>query len=114
MKSFKNVCCFLLVSAITLSSATAAFAATDEGIGDHDQNIVIALDYDLGSFDNCVRSAGEDYPIYWNIYARLFEYDENYNPIPSLSEKKTVLSDTETEYKIVEGAHFSDTKGITL
>lgn len=137
MKLLKNVLCLLLVSAMLLCLAACAgnaatptepatepseeaagstenaTASTTVGVGDHDQNIVIALDYDLGSFDNCVRSAGEDYPIYFNIYARLYEYDENYNPIPSLAEKKTVISETETEYKIVEGAHFSDGSEIT-
>lgn len=137
MKLLKNVLCLLLVSAMLLCLAACAgnaatptesatepseeatgstenaTASTAVGVGDHDQNIVIALDYDLGSFDNCVRSAGEDYPIYFNIYARLYEYDENYNPIPSLAEKKTVISETETEYKIVEGAHFSDGSEIT-
>ena len=91
----------------------AAPAATGEGVGDHDQNIVIALDYDLGSFDNCARSAGEDYPIYFNIYARLYEYDENYNPVPSLVKEKKILSDTEYQYTIYDGAHFSDGTEIT-
>jgi len=90
------------------SEGAAAPAATGAGVGDHDQNIVVALDYDLGSFDNCARSAGEDYPVYFNIYARLYEYDDNYNPVPSLAKEKNIISDTEVEYKIYEGAHFSD------
>lgn len=91
------------------SSAEAAVESpTGEGVGDHDENIVVALDYDLGSFDTAVRWANEDFPIYFLTYARLFEYDENTNAVPALVESTNVISDTELEYKIKEGAKFSD------
>ena len=88
-------------------------AASSEGVGDHDQNMVIALNYDLGSFDTAVRWATEDYPIYSLIYARLFEYDEDTNPIPALCVEETHPSDLEVQYKIAEGVKFSDGTDLT-
>ena len=122
MKSMKKVLCFLLVTIMILSmvacsgkpkettaeQTTTAPAASSEKVGDHDQNIVVALQYDLGSFNTGVRWANEDFPFYFLIYDRLFEYDENTGAIPHLVEEETALSDTQIQYKIHQGAKFSD------
>lgn len=116
----KGICLLLaLIMAISLMACGAktedaqdptapAAAATAEGVGDHDQDIVVALQYDMGTFDTNARWANEDFPIYFLIYDRLFEYDENTAAVPHLAEEEIIVSDTETQYKIHQGAKFSD------
>ena len=116
----KKILCLLLASVMVLSLAAcggkadaaadtaAAPAAEEKVIGDHDENMVVALDYDLGSFDTAVRWANEDFPIYFLTYARLFEYDDNTMPVPALVEKEEHPSDLEVVYSIKQGAKFSD------
>lgn len=129
MKSLKRNVCFLFVLMAILSltacttktettagvdkAVTESGTAAASGVGDHDQNIVMALQYDMGSFDTNVRWANEDFPVYFLIYARLFEYDENTGAIPGLAEEVNVISDTETQIKIHQGAKFSDGSEIT-
>lgn len=105
MKKLLKVVC-LLLSCAMLTTMGAALAASD--VGDHDQNIVMALQYDLGSFDTNSRWATEDWPFYYLVYDRLYEYDENCAAVPHLAEEITNLSDTVTQYRIHEGARFSD------
>ena len=122
MKAMKKALCLLLAAvmlfAITACSGstngtapdaqTTASAASDGKVGDHDGNIVVAVQYDLGSFNTGARWANEDFPYYFLVYDRLFEYDEDTNAIPHLVEEETVLSDTQIQYKIHQGAKFSD------
>ena len=115
----KKILCLLLAAVMVLSlaacgggqadtAATDTAAAESKQIGDHDENMVVALDYDLGSFDTAVRWANEDFPIYFLTYARLFEYDDNTMPIPALVEKEEHPSELEVIYTIKQGAKFSD------
>ena len=122
MKAMKKALCLLLAAvmlfAITACSGgtngtapdaqTTASAASDGKVGDHDGNIVVAVQYDLGSFNTGTRWANEDFPFYFLVYDRLFEYDEDTNAIPHLVEEETILSDTQIQYKIHQGAKFSD------
>ena len=116
----KKILCLLLAAVMVLSlaacgggqadtaAATDTAAAESKQIGDHDENMVVALDYDLGSFDTAVRWANEDFPIYFLTYARLFEYDDNTMPVPALVEKEEHPSELEVIYTIKQGAKFSD------
>lgn len=102
-----------LILAAVMMFALCAAASAESAVGDHDQNMVVALDYDLGSFDTGTRWANEDFPIYFLTYARLFEYDEDTNAVPALVEEAENLSETQVQFKIHQGAKFSDGTELT-
>ena len=105
MKLFRTSLCLLLALIMTFGVMTCSAQTT---VGDHDQDIVIALQYDMGTFDTNARWANEDFPIFFLIYDRLYEYDENTAAIPHLAEEEIFVSETEVQYKIHQGAKFSD------
>lgn len=86
----------------------AVSVSSQSTVGDHDQDIVVALQYDMGTFDTNARWANEDFPIYFLIYDRLYEYDEDTAPVPHLAKEEIIISDHEIQYQIQQGAKFSD------
>lgn len=101
-----------LVVALVMLLSTAALAQNST-VGDHDNNIVVALAADISGFNNTANTNTEDQHVYFAIYDGLYVYDENCNSTPQLAQEEIIVSDTERQYKIVEGAKFSDGSEIT-
>ena len=101
-----------LVVAFVMLLSTAALAQNST-VGDHDNNIVVALPADISGFENTANTNSEDDHVYHSIYDGLYVYDENCNSVPHLAQEEIIVSDTERQYRIVEGAKFSDGSEIT-
>lgn len=101
-----------LVVALVMLLSTAALAQNST-VGDHDNNIVVALPADISGFENTANTNSEDDHVYHSIYDGLYVYDENCNSVPHLAQEEIIVSDTERQYRIVEGAKFSDGSEIT-
>lgn len=108
----KNLRILSLVVALIMLLSTAALAQSS-AVGDHDGNIVVALAADISGFENTANTNSEDDHVYHSIYDGLYVYDENCNSVPHLAKEEIIISDTERQYKIVEGAKFSDGTEIT-
>lgn len=105
MKTSKKILALITVCVMLFS--VAAYAQ-NSGVGDHDQNIVIALASDISGFNNTANTNTEDQYIYNCIYDGLYVVDENCNAVAHLAEEEIIISDTERQYKIHKGAKFSD------
>ncbi len=101
-----------LVVALVMLLSTAALAQNST-VGDHDNNIVVALAADISGFNNTANTNAEDQHVYYAIYDGLYVYDENCNSTPHLAQEEIIVNDTERQYRIVEGAKFSDGSEIT-
>ena len=110
MKKLVKSIALLLACVMLLTASALAQTST---VGDHDANIVVALAADISGLNNTANTNTEDQQVYQCIYDGLYVYDENCNGIPHLAQEEIIISDTERQYKIVEGAKFSDGSDIT-
>ena len=77
------------------------------------EDLVVCMQEDLATLDPINTSAIVTQAAHKLIYARLYVEDENYQPVPQLAKEFNVISDTEIDIKIHEGALFSDGTPIT-
>ncbi len=78
-----------------------------------DNDLVVAMVQDLTTYDPIGSSALQDQIIYRLIYSRLFDTDEDMQPVPELVDHYEEVSDTQYVFTIRQGAKFSDGAEIT-
>lgn len=104
--------CGSSASSSTAASA-AGSAAGSTAATNAKKDIVVVMPEDMETFDPVGSSARSTMAITKMMYTTLYVTDENSQPVAVLADSMDVLSDTEIQFTIHQGAKFSDGSEIT-